>query len=101
MINEKFSKAEMMLELNKEIAQLRNDLDAARSGDGFYVSKERWDEWQTTLSSNTSMMSVKNDIIQDLKKKLSELETVRDLKEKQYEEAMIACKQKEKTMINK
>jgi len=101
MINEKFSKAEMMNELNKEIAKLRNDLDAARSGDGFYVSKDRWEEWQTTLSNNTSMMSVKNDIIQDLKRKLGELEMVRDLKEKQYEEAMVACKQKEKTMIHK
>ncbi|XP_066257434.1 kinesin-like protein KIF11 isoform X1 [Euwallacea similis] len=107
MMNEKITKAEMMNQLNlemeklkKDIEELKKDLEAARTGNGFYVPKDSWETMQAKSKMHAGVMAVKNGIIQDLKKKLDELEIMRNLKEKEFEDVMRECKKKD-DFINK
>lgn len=100
MINEKVTKAQMMKEMTNEIEKLKKDLDAARVGDGFFVNKENWEELHSQLQSSSNALSLKNEVISEMKKKLSDLETIRNIKRKEFEEVMNVCQHKEK-MIDK
>jgi len=69
MINEKVTKAQMIKDMTHEIEKLKRDLDAARVGDGFYIDRKNWEEVNEQLQVNTNALTLKSEMIDELKKK--------------------------------
>ncbi|CAG9762769.1 unnamed protein product [Ceutorhynchus assimilis] len=96
MVNEKVTRVQMFKEMTTEIEKLKRDLEAARLGEGFFLPQERWDEIQNQLHVNSNSLTMKNEIIDGMKKRLADLEVIQEIKSRDYEEAMKNCKNKEK-----
>ncbi|XP_050315981.1 kinesin-like protein Klp61F [Anthonomus grandis grandis] len=91
MVNEKVTKTQMIKDLTQEIEKLQKDLDAARSGEGFFIDKTNWDELNTQLQSSSNALTLKNNAIEELKKKITERETILQIRTKDYEDVMDVC----------
>ncbi|XP_060520622.1 kinesin-like protein KIF11-A isoform X3 [Cylas formicarius] len=100
LINAKVTKAELIEEMANEIDKLKRDLDAARSGEGFYVDKDNWEKMQLERQGVVDLISLKNNVIDDMKRKLSELKTLREMKLKEFDQITKECR-KEEGIINK
>ncbi|CAH1183051.1 unnamed protein product [Ceutorhynchus assimilis] len=102
MVNEKVTQVEMFKQLTTEIEELKRKLEATQLGEGgsggagFFVAQQHWDEIQNQLHVNSNSLTMKNEIMDDMKKRLADLEVIQKIKTRDYEEAMKNCKNKEK-----
>ncbi|CAH1183062.1 unnamed protein product [Ceutorhynchus assimilis] len=100
MVNEKVTQVQMFKQLTTEIEELKRKLEATRLGEGgggsFFVAQQHWDEIQNQLHVNSNSLTMKNEIMDGMKKRLADLEVIQKIKTRDYEEAMKNCKNKEK-----
>lgn len=95
-VNEKVTKQQMIKDMGHEIEKLKKDLEAARTGTGVYIDKENWEQINSDIQSTAYTLNLKNEVIDDMKKKLAELEQLRDTKIKEFDQIMNVCMKKDK-----
>jgi kinesin family member 11 len=75
-INEKTTKRALMKEFNQEIEKLRSDLMAARRGDGFYISKDTYEDMAQTKEEQTQQIEELETRIEEV---VTEMERTKEL----------------------
>ncbi|KAF7280374.1 hypothetical protein GWI33_006105 [Rhynchophorus ferrugineus] len=106
-VNEKVTKTQMIKDMGHEIEKLKRDLEAARTGTGVYIDKENWEQLNTDIQATNYTLTLKNEVIEEMKKKVSDLEIIREKKIKEFDQVMNVCKTKDKiidkakTMLSK
>ncbi|CAH1184025.1 unnamed protein product [Phaedon cochleariae] len=92
-INEKMTKHEMIDGLVKEIDRLQKDLDAARSGTGFYVDKENYQRLLDAIMSVTGEQVTHEELSHKKAERIKNLEEHMQARVRQFEETVELCKQ--------
>ncbi|KAG5898201.1 hypothetical protein JTB14_005581 [Gonioctena quinquepunctata] len=95
LINEKLTKHEMMDGLVKEIDRLQKDLDAARSGTGFYVDKDNYQRMLDAIMAVTGEQITPEELASKKAERISNLKEYMEAKVKQFEETVVLCKRRE------
>ncbi|CAG9854948.1 unnamed protein product [Phyllotreta striolata] len=92
LINEKLTKHQIIEELTSEIERLQKDLDAARSGTGFYVDKENYQRVLDAVMAITGEPLTLSEMANRKVERIKSLEVVLQSKIKHFEETVIQCK---------
>nr|XP_023021818.1 kinesin-like protein KIF11-B [Leptinotarsa decemlineata] len=97
-INEKLTKHEMIDGLVKEIDRLQKDLDAARSGTGFYVDKENYQRMIDAITAVTGEQITPEELASKKAERISNLKEYMEAKVRQFEETVELCKRHEEEL---
>ncbi|CAH1104663.1 unnamed protein product [Psylliodes chrysocephalus] len=97
-INEKMTKHQIIDGLVKEIDRLQKDLDAARSGTGFYVDKENYQKMLDAISAVTGETISADELTARKAERIKNLEDLMYAKLRQFEETVEQCKKHEQEL---
>ncbi|XP_060525390.1 kinesin-like protein KIF11 isoform X2 [Cylas formicarius] len=95
-INEKVTKVRMIKDMTDEIDKLKKDLEAARSGEGFFIDKENWEQINLERESASNAITLKCQVIEDLKNRISEFQSACSMKAAEFDKIMKECRKRQK-----
>ncbi|XP_056631662.1 kinesin-like protein KIF11-A isoform X1 [Diorhabda sublineata] len=95
-VNEKMTKHEIINSLVEEIDRLQKDLDAARSGTGFYVDKDNYQKMLDAIIAVTGENITAEELTEKKAERIKQLEDRMYCKVREFEETVVQCmKQRE------
>lgn len=88
--NKKSSKERAILMLSKELDRLQKDIAALRTGSGFYVHTDNYNNLIEETKANDKIISSHNEAISKLEKQIAEIQQEIEQEEKRWDELMEA-----------
>ncbi|XP_072376972.1 kinesin-like protein KIF11 [Diabrotica undecimpunctata] len=99
-VNEKMTKNEVIEGLVKEIDRLQKDLDAARSGTGFYVNKENFDKMIDAIVAVTGEHITADELMDRKAERIKNLEDRLYSRMREFDETVEQCKKHKEELEN-
>lgn len=91
-VNEKMTKHEIINSLVEEIDRLQKDLDAARSGTGFYVDKDNYQKMLDAIMAVTGETITAEELTEKKAERIKQLEDRMYCKVREFEETVAQCR---------
>uniref|UniRef100_A0A6P7FK00 Kinesin-like protein n=1 Tax=Diabrotica virgifera virgifera TaxID=50390 RepID=A0A6P7FK00_DIAVI len=99
-VNEKMTKNEVIEGLVKEIDKLQKDLDAARSGTGFYVNKENYERMIDAIVAVTGEHLTADELMDRKAERIKNLEDRLYSRMREFDETVQQCKAHKEELEN-